>query len=81
MCYDILKLKVQYFHIVKKCFEARSSKAATCQAILLDIFPRLAAFLDINFSRPFRNVIETVDHTLALVNKYPEAMVYFKLEN
>ena len=61
---------------MKKCFEARNSKAATCQAILLDIFPRLAAFMDINRSQPFRNVVEAVDHTFTLVNKYPDAMVY-----
>lgn len=43
----------------------------------MEIFPRLASFVDTNFSMPFCNVIEAAEHSLAIVNKYPEAIVTF----
>jgi hypothetical protein len=55
--------------------EARNCKTATCQAILLEIFPRLASFIDTSGSTPFYHVIETAEHALVIVNKYPDAML------
>lgn len=60
---------------MKKCLEARDCKAAICQNVLLEIYPRLASFIDTNGMLPFHNVFEVVDHSLSIVSKYPDAML------
>ncbi|CAK5054272.1 unnamed protein product [Meloidogyne enterolobii] len=69
-------LITDYFQeIVKNCFEARNSKTPYCQLILLELFPRLASFSDNNGQQLFCYVPEAAEHSLALVGKYPEAML------
>ncbi|KAL7080367.1 hypothetical protein ACQ4LE_000271 [Meloidogyne hapla] len=69
-------LITDYFQeIVKNCFEARNSKTPHCQLILLELFPRLASFSDNSGQQLFSYVPEAAEHSLALVGKYPEAML------
>ncbi|KAL3082736.1 hypothetical protein niasHS_010538 [Heterodera schachtii] len=64
-----------FSEVVKRCMDALPSKSAHCQAILLEILPRLANFTDSSNSHPFQNVQEAADHFIAINNKFPQALL------